>query len=68
VLPGQADRYTDFLQYREVSDGTRAPFQFATVSPNSEVRGISLSVTDNAPLGDELFTRPRDVSRADKGL
>jgi hypothetical protein len=68
VLPGQADRYTDFLQYREVGDGTRAPFQFATVSPNSEVRGISLSVTDNAPLGDELFTRPRDVSRADKGL
>jgi hypothetical protein len=68
ALPGQNDRYTDFLQYRAVGDGTRAPFQFVTVAPNSEVRGISTAVVDNAAFAPDTFVRPRDVSRKDRGL
>lgn len=65
--PGQSPRYTDFLQYRKVGDGTLMPFQFVTTAPNSQVRGITTGVTDSIPGDATLFLRPRDIHRADKG-
>jgi hypothetical protein len=66
--PGTNARYTDFIQYRDVGDGTRAPFQFVSTSPNSEVRGIETNIDDKTPLADDLFVRPKDVAHENKGL
>lgn len=68
VQPGLNQRYTDFIQYRNVGDGTRAPFQFVSTAPNSEVRGVTVSIEDNGPIADDTFVRPKDVRRQDKGL
>lgn len=69
VPAGDSPRITDFIQYREVGDGTRMPFQFVTIGPNAaRVRGIHISVTDNAPIDDKAFIKPRVPSRQDKGL
>ena len=68
VQAGMTARYTDFLQYRDIGDGVRAPFQFVTIAPNAEQRGIQTSIIDNAPVTDEAFQRPKDVRREDKGL
>lgn len=68
VPPGENPRYTDFIQYRDVGDGTRAPFQFVSTSPNSLVRGIDVSIIDNQPVNDDIFLRPKDVRREDKGF
>ena len=69
VPAGSPPRITDFIQYREVGDGTRMPFQFVTIGPNAaRVRGVHYSVVDSAPIDDEVFVRPRVASRQDKGL
>jgi hypothetical protein len=65
---GSNPRVTDFIQYRDVGDGTRAPFQFVTYGANSQVRGVHVSITDNETIGDDVFVRPKDVRRQDKGL
>ncbi|HUO21813.1 MAG TPA: hypothetical protein VMU59_04790 [Caulobacteraceae bacterium] len=66
--PGLNTRHTDFVQYREVGDGTRAPFQFISIEPNTEVHGVEVRIVDNDPIGDDQFVRPNDVHRQDKGL
>ena len=66
--PGMNPRYTDFLQYRDVGDGTRAPFQFVTTGPGVEQRGVQTSIVDNAPLADDVFRRPKDAAREDGGF
>jgi hypothetical protein len=68
VAPGDSPRLTDFIQYRNVGDGTRAPFQFVTIDENARVRGIHLSIVDNEAIDDSAFARPRNVRRQDKGL
>lgn len=69
VPAGDSPRMTDFIQYREVGDGTRMPFQFVTIGPNAaRVRGIHISVADNTPVDDHVFIKPRVPSRQDKGL
>lgn len=66
--PGLSARHTDFIQYRDVGDGTRSPFQFVSVEPDSVVRGVAESIVDNQTIADEKFVRPIDVRRQDKGL
>jgi hypothetical protein len=68
VQPGDSPRFTDFIQYRAVGDGTRSPFQFVTIDKDTRVRGIHLSIVDNAPLDDSTFARPKNVRQKDKGL
>lgn len=68
IQPGVTPRYTDFLQYRNIGDGTKAPFQFVTVAPNSQVRGISTRITDNIKIDPTDLSRPKDVRRPDKGF
>jgi hypothetical protein len=68
IPPGLSPRYTDFVDYREVGDGTRAPFQFVSFAPNAVQRGIHTSIRDNIPLDDAVFARPRDVRLKSKGL
>lgn len=64
---GDPPRITDFIQYRNVGDGTRMPFQFVTVGEN-RVRGIHISVVDNEPIDDKVFIKPKVANRPDKGL
>lgn len=66
--PGLNPRHTDFVQYRDVGDGTRAPFQFVSIEPDNEVRGVAESIIDNGLIPDEQFARPKDTRRQDKGL
>jgi hypothetical protein len=70
VAPGTSPRFTDFIQYREVGDGTRATFQFvSTAAGGSQQRGVHTSIVDNdakTPMPDELFNRPYDVNNMDK--
>lgn len=67
--PGDSPRYTDFIQYRAVGDGTRSSFQFVTVGAGAaRVRGIHTKIVDNAPLDDNLFARPKNALRFDKGF
>ena len=72
VPPGLNPRFTDFIQYREVGDGTRTTFQFvSTAAGGSQQRGVHTSIVDNdpnTPMPDELFVRPKNVFRKDKGL
>lgn len=68
ILAGLNTRFTDFIQYRAVGDGTRAPFQFVSFSPNAQQRAVHTSIKDNLPLADSTFARPKDVRRKDKGL
>jgi hypothetical protein len=68
VAAGDSQRLTDFIQYRNVGDGTRAPFQFVTIDDNARVRGIHLSIVDNERLDDSVFSKPKNVRRKDKGL
>jgi hypothetical protein len=69
IPAGGPPRITDFIQYREVGDGTRMPFQFVTIGPNAtRVRGIHYDVVDNAPIDDKVFLKPKVGSRPDKGL
>jgi hypothetical protein len=69
IPAGDSPRITDFIQYREVGDGTRMPFQFVTIGPSAaRVRGVHINVTDNAPVDDKVFIKPRVGSREDKGL
>jgi hypothetical protein len=68
VPPGDSPRVTDFLQYRDVGDGTRMPFQFVTFGGPSRTRGVHVEVIDNAPIDDKVFLKPRVASRQDKGL
>jgi hypothetical protein len=65
--PGMTAEYTDFIQYRDVGDGTRMPFQYVTVGPHDENRGVYTSVVDNKPLTDEALRRPKDPFREDRG-
>jgi len=60
--------FTSFLQYREVGDGTVAPFQFVTQNRNTVVRGVHTKIEDNIPLDDEVFKKPKSAVREDKGL
>lgn len=60
--------FTSFLQYRDVGDGTVAPFQFVTQDKTHIVRGVHTKIEDNAPLEDNLFIRPKSAGREDKGL
>jgi hypothetical protein len=68
VPPGDSPRVTDFIQYREVGDGTRMPFQFVTFGGGSRTRGVHVEVIDNAPIDDKVFVKPKVASRQDKGL
>jgi hypothetical protein len=68
VPPGDNPRITDFIQYRAVGNGTRAPFQFVTIGADSRVRGIHLRIVDNEPIADSMFAKPKNVNREDKGL
>ena len=66
--PGDSPRVTDFLQYRDVGDGTRMPFQFVTFGGPNRTRGVHVEVIDNAPIDDTVFIKPKVGSRQDKGL
>ena len=66
--PGDSPRVTDFLQYREVGNGTRMPFQFVTFGGPNRTRGVHVEVIDNAPIDDKVFIKPKVGSRQDKGL
>jgi hypothetical protein len=68
VPPGDSPRVTDFLQYRDVGDGTKMPFQFVTFGGPNRTRGVHVEVTDNAPIDDKVFIKPKVGSRQDKGL
>jgi hypothetical protein len=70
VTPGTNPRFTDFIQYRDVGDGTRATFQFvSTAAGGSRQRGVHTDIVDDdpkTPMSDELFNRPYDVNNMDK--
>ena len=68
VPPGDSPRVTDFIQYREVGDGTRMPFQFVTFGGPNRTRGVHVEVIDNAPIDDKVFIKPKVGSRQDKGI
>jgi hypothetical protein len=59
--PSQNTRFTSFLQYREVGDGTVAPFQFETQASNAIVRGVHTKIEDNTPVDDKVFARPKSA-------
>lgn len=65
---GNTARIVDLLQYRPVGDGTVAPFQFVNQGPKTRVRGIIIKMVENAPISDNVFLRPKNTLRADKGF
>ena len=65
---GNSSRIVDLLQYRQVGDGTIAPFQFVNQGPETRVRGVIMTMVENAPVEDDVFQRPKNSLRADKGL
>ena len=60
--------FTSFLQYREVGDGTVAPFQFVSQNRNAITRGVHTKIEENVPMDDKIFTKPKSALREDKGL
>ncbi len=66
--PAANAKFTSFLQYRQVGDGTVAPFQWVSQNKNSITRGVATKIEDNAPLDDKLFIMPKSALREDKGL
>jgi hypothetical protein len=67
-VAGNSARIVDLLQYRKVGDGTIAPFQFVNQGPETRVRGLIMNMVENAPVEDNVFLRPKNSLRADKGL
>jgi hypothetical protein len=65
---GFTARTVDFLQYRKVGNGTIMPFQFVTQTPVTRVRGVTVSVVDNAPLPDSVFLKVKNAFRGDRGF
>jgi hypothetical protein len=65
---GDNPRITDFIQYRAVGDGTKAPFQFVTIGKDSRTRGVHVSIVDNQPVEDSVFLKPKVATKKDKGL
>ena len=65
---GNSARIVDLLQYRKVGDGTIAPFQFVNQGPETRVRGVTITVVENAPIADSVLLRPKNSLRADKGF
>jgi hypothetical protein len=65
---GNSTRIVDLLQYRKVGDGTVAPFQFVNQGPETRVRGVIMTMVENAPVDDSVFLRPKNTLRADKGF
>lgn len=69
LLPaGASARIVDLLNYRRVGDGTIAPFQFVNQGPESRVRGVIMTMVDNATVDDSVFLRPKNTLRSDKGF
>lgn len=66
--PAANAKFTSFLQYREVGDGTVAPYQWVSQNKNAIIRGVATEIIDNAPLDDKIFIRPKNALREDKGL
>ncbi len=64
---GNTPRIVDLLQYRKVGDGTIAPFQFVNQGPKTRVRGVIITMVDNAPVSNNVFLRPKNTLRGDKG-
>lgn len=60
--------FTSFLQYRQVGDGTVAPFQFVTQNQNVTVRGIHTKIEDNAQIDDDVFLKPKSALKDNKGF
>jgi hypothetical protein len=65
---GNSTRIVDLLQYRKVGDGTIAPFQFVNQGPETRVRGVIMTMVENAPVDDKVLQRPKNSLRADKGF
>jgi hypothetical protein len=65
---GFTQRVVDYLQYRKVGDGTVMPFQFVTQTPTTRVRGVTVSVVDNAPIDDKVFLKVKNAFRGDRGF
>lgn len=65
---GNSARIVDLLQYRKVGDGTVAAFQFVNQGPETRVRGVIMTMIDNAPVDDRVFLRPKNTLRSDKGF
>lgn len=65
---GNSPRIVDLLNYRKVGDGTIAPFQFVNQGPETRVRGVIMTMVENAPVDDHVFVRPKNSLRADKGF
>lgn len=68
VPAGNTERIVDYLQYRNVGNGTKSTFQFVTQTPTTRVRGVHMSVEDNTPIDNKVFIKPQNSLRADKGL
>jgi len=68
ALAGNTQRIVDFIQYKKVGDGTIAPFQFVNQGPTTRVRGVIINMIENVPIDDNVFTRPINSLRADKGF
>ena len=68
VAAGFGSRAVDFLQYRRVGDGTIMPFQFVTQTPITRVRGVTVTVVDNAPIPDSVFLKVKNAFRGDRGF
>jgi hypothetical protein len=65
---GNSARIVDLIQYRKVGDGTIAPFQFVNQGPETRVRGVTISIVENAPIADDVLLRPKNSLRSDKGF
>ena len=66
--PAGNAKFTSFLQYREVGDGTVAPFQFVSQNRNAIIRGVHTKIEDNTALDDKIFLKPKSALKEDKGL
>ena len=51
-----------------VGDGTIMPFQFVTQTPATRVRGVTVTVVDNAPIPDSVFLKVENAFRGDRGF
>ena len=72
IPAGDTRRVVDYLQYRDVGNGTKASFQFVNQGPNSggvtRVRGVHHSMEDNVPIDDTILMKPKNSLREDKGF
>ena len=66
--PGRNSNFTSYLQYRAVGDGTVSAFQFASQNKGGLTRGIHTKIEDNVPISDDVFIKPKNSTREDKGL